>query len=238
LKCAYLIPTKAPLPEEVIFNQNKATVLRRHATKNARSPSAIKMQNRIKRRKAGERGVSSDEDPSPEPSWSGDVPSVEVDWSNMSGSSSSSPPRATPFGRRLGASPSDRGRDVMTSTAPEPSPAAGAVSVEDVINLVACQYVDFPGIGTIDLDALELPGNDQEMLEVATERMFVEPSILETIASVTSALRQYDGASGSATSATPEAAERVLEESAAGAESAAVVSAPSPTREDHGASLP
>jgi hypothetical protein len=126
----------------------------------------------------------------------------------------------------------------MTSTAPEPSPAAGAVSVKDVMDLVACQYVDFPGIRTIDLDALELPGNDQEMLEVAIERMFVEPSILETIALVMSALRQYGGASGSAPSVAPEAAERVLEESAAGAESAAVVSAPSPTREDHGASLP
>jgi hypothetical protein len=51
--------------------------------------------NRINRRKAGERGVSSNEDPSPEPSWSGDVASVAVDWSDMSGSSSSSPPRAT-----------------------------------------------------------------------------------------------------------------------------------------------
>jgi hypothetical protein len=49
--------------------------------------------NHIKRRKAGELGVSSDEDPSPEPSWSGDVASAAVDWSDMSGSSSSSPPR-------------------------------------------------------------------------------------------------------------------------------------------------
>jgi hypothetical protein len=49
--------------------------------------------NRTKRRKAGEPGVSSDEDPSPEPSWSGDVASMAIDWSNMSGSSSSSPPR-------------------------------------------------------------------------------------------------------------------------------------------------
>jgi uncharacterized membrane protein len=49
--------------------------------------------NRVKRRKAGERGVSSNEDPSP--SWSGDVASTAVDWSDMSGSSSSSPTRAT-----------------------------------------------------------------------------------------------------------------------------------------------
>jgi hypothetical protein len=51
--------------------------------------------NRYKRRKAGELGVSSDEDSSPEPSWSGDVASAAVDWSNMSGSSSSSPPHGT-----------------------------------------------------------------------------------------------------------------------------------------------
>jgi hypothetical protein len=49
--------------------------------------------DRNKRRKAGEQGVSSDEDPSPEPSWNGDVASAAVDWSNMSGSSSSSPLR-------------------------------------------------------------------------------------------------------------------------------------------------
>jgi hypothetical protein len=49
--------------------------------------------NRTKRRKAGEPGVSSDEDPSPEPSWSGDIASAAIDWSNMSGSSSSSLPR-------------------------------------------------------------------------------------------------------------------------------------------------
>jgi hypothetical protein len=51
--------------------------------------------NRTKRRKVGELGISSDEDPSPEPSWSGDAASAAVDWSNMSGSSSLSPPRGT-----------------------------------------------------------------------------------------------------------------------------------------------
>jgi hypothetical protein len=34
--------------------------------------------NRIKRRKAGEQGVSSNEDPSPESSWSGNVTSAAV----------------------------------------------------------------------------------------------------------------------------------------------------------------
>jgi hypothetical protein len=57
------------------------------------------------------------------------------------------------------------------------------------MDFVACQYVDFPDIGAIDLDATELPSNDWEMVEVATERMFTEPSILDTITSVASALR-------------------------------------------------
>jgi hypothetical protein len=100
LKCAYLIPAKAPLPEEAIFNRNKAAVERRRAACKARHKKCQitkrnQNDNRIKRRKAGELGVSSDEDPSPESSWSGDVASAAVDWSDMSGSSSSSPPRGT-----------------------------------------------------------------------------------------------------------------------------------------------
>jgi hypothetical protein len=51
--------------------------------------------NRIKRRKAEERDVCSNKYLSLESSWSGDVASVAVDWSNMLGSSTSSPPCAT-----------------------------------------------------------------------------------------------------------------------------------------------
>jgi hypothetical protein len=72
--------------------------------------------------------------------------------------------------------------------APEPSSAVGAASIEEVMDLATRRYVDFPSIGIIDLDTPELLSNDREMLEVATERMFTEPSILETIASVTLAL--------------------------------------------------
>jgi hypothetical protein len=60
-------------------------------------------------------------------------------------------------------------RDVVMSMVSEPSSAVGAASVEDVTDLAACRYVDFPSIGTIDLDAPELPSNDREMLEVVTE---------------------------------------------------------------------
>jgi hypothetical protein len=57
----------------------------------------------------GEQGVSSDEDSSPELSWSGDVASAAVNWSNMSGSSSSSPPH----GAEVSSSrrPRETGRD-------------------------------------------------------------------------------------------------------------------------------
>jgi hypothetical protein len=98
--------------------------------------------------------------------------------------------------------------------------------------------VGFPGIGVVDLDAPGLPGNDQEMLEMATERMFAEPMILETTASVTLALRQYKSAGGSAPPAASEVVEAVPAEPATGAESAAVVPVPTLAREGQEASLP
>jgi hypothetical protein len=87
-------------PEEAIFNRNKAAAKKRRATRKAQHKKCQIAKrdcndNRIKRRKAGEQGVSSDEDPSPEPSWSGDVASAAVYWSDMSGSSSSLTPRDT-----------------------------------------------------------------------------------------------------------------------------------------------
>jgi hypothetical protein len=68
----------------VIFNRNKVAAERRRAACKAQHKKRLiakreRNDNRIKRQKAGERGVSSDEDPSPEPSWSGDVPSAAVD---------------------------------------------------------------------------------------------------------------------------------------------------------------
>jgi hypothetical protein len=35
LKCAHLVPAKEPLPEEAIFNQNKAATEKRRAARNA-----------------------------------------------------------------------------------------------------------------------------------------------------------------------------------------------------------
>jgi hypothetical protein len=87
-----------PLPEEAIFNQKKAAIEERRVTRKVQHKKhqiakSDRNDNRTKRRKAGEPGVSTDEDPSPEPSWSSDVTSTTIDWSNMSGSSLSSPHR-------------------------------------------------------------------------------------------------------------------------------------------------
>jgi hypothetical protein len=99
LKCAHLVPAKAPLLEEVIFSRNKAIAERRRAARKVQHKEreitkCDRNDNRIKQRKAGECGISSNEDPSPEPTWSGDETSAAVDWSDMSGSSTPSPPRA------------------------------------------------------------------------------------------------------------------------------------------------
>jgi hypothetical protein len=72
----------------VIFNRNKAA--KRRASRKARHKThqiakRDRNDNRIKRRMAAELGVSSDEDPSHEPSWSSDATSAAVDWSDMSG---------------------------------------------------------------------------------------------------------------------------------------------------------
>jgi hypothetical protein len=100
LRCAHLVPAKAPLQEEAIFNRNKAAAERRRAARKAQQKEHEIAKrdwndNRIKKRKAGERDVSSNEDPSPEPSWSGDMASVVVDQRHMLGSSTLSPPHAT-----------------------------------------------------------------------------------------------------------------------------------------------
>jgi hypothetical protein len=122
-----------------------------------------------------------------------------------------------------------------TAGAAKTSSVVGAVTVEEVMELATSQYIDFPGVGIVDLDAPKLPS---KVLEVATERMFVELTILETIVLVSQALHQYEHAGGFAPSATPEAAEAVPEESAAGTESVAAVSAPPPTSEGQEVSLP
>jgi hypothetical protein len=50
-----------------------------------------------------------------------------------------------------------------------PESSAADASVEGAADTPSSQYVDFPGIGIIDLDATKLPSNDREIPEVAAE---------------------------------------------------------------------
>jgi hypothetical protein len=61
--------------------------------------------------------------------------------------------------------------------APKSSAAVTVASIEGVAETLSSRYLDFPGIRIIDLDAIELPGNDREILEAMTERMFSDMSI-------------------------------------------------------------
>jgi hypothetical protein len=73
---------------------------------------------------------------------------------------------------------------------------------------------------------------------MATERMFAEPSILETIASVSQALHQNKRAGGFAPPTALEAADAVLEAPAAGTESVADAPTPPPVSESQEVSFP
>jgi hypothetical protein len=112
--------------------------------------------------------------------------------------------------------------------------ARGAVTIEEVMELATCLYIDFPGIRIIDLEAPQLL---EKVLEVATERMFAEPSIMEMNASVSKALHEYECAGGFAPVAAAEVAEAALEAPVAGTESAAGASALPPTSESREVSL-
>jgi hypothetical protein len=123
----------------------------------------------------------------------------------------------------------------LTAEAAETSSAAGVVTVEEVMELETCWYIDFPGVGAIDLEAPQLP---EKVLEVAMEWMFAEPTIMETIASVLRVLHEYEHAGGFAPPAASEAAETVPEGPAAGTEPAADAPTPPPTSERRVAPLP
>jgi hypothetical protein len=122
-----------------------------------------------------------------------------------------------------------------TAEVADSSSARGAVTVEEVMELATCRYIDFPGVGVIDLEAPQQP---EKVLEVATKRMFAETTIMETIASVSKALHEYERAGGFAPHAAPGAPEAVPEVPTAGMEPAVDASALLPTSESREAPLP
>jgi hypothetical protein len=84
----------------------------------------------------------------------------------------------------------------------ESSSARVALTTEEMMELATCWYVDFPGVGVIDLEAPQFP---KRVYEVVAERMFNEPTIMETIASVSKELQEYERAGGFASTVAADA---------------------------------
>jgi hypothetical protein len=74
--------------------------------------------------------------------------------------------------------------------------------------------------------------------EVASERMFNEPTIMEMIASVSKALQEYECAGGFAPAIAPEATDVVLEAPATHVEPTVDTSVPPPAIKSRDMSLP
>jgi hypothetical protein len=98
-----------------------------------------------------------------------------------------------------------------TTEVAESSSVWYSLTVEEVMELATCRYIDFPGVGVINLEAPQLP---EKVLEVAMERMFAKPSIMDMIASVSKALQEYERAGGFAPVIAAEAMDVALEASA------------------------
>jgi hypothetical protein len=78
-----------------------------------------------------------------------------------------------------------------TAEVAESSSALVSLTIEEMMDLETCRYIDFPGVGVIDLEAPQL---SEKEYEVAAERRSNEPTIMETIAPVSKALQEYEPA--------------------------------------------
>jgi hypothetical protein len=111
----------------------------------------------------------------------------------------------------------------LTAEVTASSLARVTLTVEEMMELVTCRYIDFLGVGVIDLEAPQLL---EKVYEVAAERMFKEPTIMETIASVSKALQEYEHAGGFAPAIATKMADEALETPVAHIEPTTDVSAP------------
>jgi hypothetical protein len=122
----------------------------------------------------------------------------------------------------------------LTAEVAETSSAWVALTAEEVMELATCRYINFPGIGVIDLEAPQLP---KKVYKVASERMFNELMIMETITSVSKVLQEYVCVGGFAPAVAAEPADVVLEAPATHVEPTADASAPPPAIESRKALL-
>jgi hypothetical protein len=109
------------------------------------------------------------------------------------------------------------------------------LTVEEMMDLETCRYIDFPGVGVIDLEVPQLP---EKEYEVAAEWRSNEPTIMETIASVSKALQEYERAGGFASAAATDAEDVALTAPAARVEPTEDASAPLHVDEGREASPP
>jgi hypothetical protein len=79
-----------------------------------------------------------------------------------------------------------------TAEVAESSSARVSLTVEEMMDLETSLYFDLPSAGVIDLEAPQLP--EKEYDAAVGERRSNEPTIMETIASVSKALQEYERA--------------------------------------------
>jgi hypothetical protein len=117
----------------------------------------------------------------------------------------------------------------------ESSSTRVSLTVEEMMDLETCRYIDFPSVRIIDLEAPQLP---EKEYEVAAEWRSNEPTIMETIASVSKALQEYERAGGFASTAAEDAEDVALAAPAAREDPREDASAPPHVDEDREASSP
>jgi hypothetical protein len=89
----------------------------------------------------------------------------------------------------------------------ETSSAQITLTAEEVMELMTCRYIDFPGVGVIDLEG---PQYSDKGYEAELERMSNTLMIRETIASVSKTLQEYERASGFSSAVGAEATDVAL----------------------------
>jgi hypothetical protein len=96
---------------------------------------------------------------------------------------------------------------LRTAEVAESSSARVSLTVEKMMDLETYRYIDFPGVRVIDLKASQLQKKEYEAMEKWTSN---EPTIMETIASVSMALQEYKRAGGFASTAATDAEDATL----------------------------
>jgi hypothetical protein len=85
-----------------------------------------------------------------------------------------------------------------TAEVAESSSARASLTVEEMMDLETGRYIDLPGVEVIDLEAPQL---SEKEYDAAAGRRSNESMIMETIASVSKALQEYERAGGFAPAA-------------------------------------